>query len=177
MFSVPLYFQVTEGTSNAKAGSHLVPAVLGNTIGGLLTGYVIRRHVSLPHPRNIYNEITALSEPVNTSTSSLSPSWPPLPPMPSFFSAGTVTNNFESLYIFPGGLGLGMASAATFIALTAKIATEDVAVATAGLYLAGSIGQVLGVSIGCSVQKWMLKMLLVERIRVPNEKEVTVPQL
>jgi hypothetical protein len=73
-----------------------------------------------------------------------------------------------------------MASAATFIGLTAKIATKDVAVAIAGQYLAGSIGQVLAVSIGSSVQKWMLKMLLmplVERIRVPNEQEVTVSQL
>jgi len=132
MFSVPLYFQVTEGTSNAKAGSHLI------TIAAMaaIASYAFLLLCWHGH-----------------------------------------TNNFESLYIFPGGLGLGMASAATFIALTAKIATKDVAVATAGLYLAGSIGQVLGVSIGCSVQKWMLKMLLVERIRVPNEKEVTVPQL
>lgn len=84
---------------------------------------------------------------------------------------------FESLYIIPGGLGLGIASAATFIALTAKIATEDVAVATTGLYLAGNIGQVLGVSIGSSVQKWMLKRLLVERLRVPTEKKVIVSEL
>jgi hypothetical protein len=45
MFSVPLYFQVTEGLSNTKAGSKLVVAILGNTIGGLLTGYIIKRYI------------------------------------------------------------------------------------------------------------------------------------
>jgi hypothetical protein len=43
MFSIPLYFQVTSGASNAEAGSYLVPAVVGNTIGGLMTGLVIKR--------------------------------------------------------------------------------------------------------------------------------------
>jgi hypothetical protein len=35
-FSIPLYFQVTKGASNTEAGSYLVPAVVGNTIGGLV---------------------------------------------------------------------------------------------------------------------------------------------
>jgi hypothetical protein len=43
MFSIPLYFQVTSGASNAEAGSYLVPAVVGNTIGGLMTGLIIKR--------------------------------------------------------------------------------------------------------------------------------------
>jgi hypothetical protein len=65
MFSVPLYFQVTEGASNTKAGSHLVPAVLGNTIGGLLTGYLIRKHVTpLPLPSS-NRSATQLTTPQN----------------------------------------------------------------------------------------------------------------
>ncbi|KAI1398232.1 major facilitator superfamily domain-containing protein [Hypoxylon fuscum] len=46
MVSVPLYFQVTERSSSTVAGAHLMPAVIGNTIGGLLTGAWIRRFVS-----------------------------------------------------------------------------------------------------------------------------------
>ncbi|KAI2468771.1 MFS general substrate transporter [Annulohypoxylon bovei var. microspora] len=42
MFSVPLYFQVTQRSSSTVAGAHLIPAVIGNTIGGLLTGFWIR---------------------------------------------------------------------------------------------------------------------------------------
>ncbi|KAL7629507.1 hypothetical protein AAE478_001028 [Parahypoxylon ruwenzoriense] len=42
MVSVPLYFQVTERSSSTVAGAHLMPAVIGNTIGALLTGAWIR---------------------------------------------------------------------------------------------------------------------------------------
>ncbi len=52
MFSVPFYFQVTEGASNTEASSHLVRATLGNTIGGLLTGY--------------FNQQTCFLSPINT---------------------------------------------------------------------------------------------------------------
>lgn len=44
MFSVPLYFQVTQDASNTEAGAHLFPSVLGNTAGGLLAGYSIQKY-------------------------------------------------------------------------------------------------------------------------------------
>lgn len=47
MVSVPLYFQVTERTSSTVAGAHLMPAVIGNTVGALLTGAWIGRLVAL----------------------------------------------------------------------------------------------------------------------------------
>ena len=43
MFTVPLYFQVTAKVSLTDAGAHLVPAVFGNAIGGLLSGVIIKR--------------------------------------------------------------------------------------------------------------------------------------
>lgn len=43
MFSVPLYFQVTQRVSNTVAGLHLFPAVAGNAIGGVMGGYFIKR--------------------------------------------------------------------------------------------------------------------------------------
>lgn len=43
MFSVPLYFQVTQKMSNTAAGAHLMPAVIGNAIGGIISGYFIRK--------------------------------------------------------------------------------------------------------------------------------------
>jgi formate/nitrite transporter FocA (FNT family) len=47
MFSVPLYFQVTQRTSNTVSGAHLVPAVVGNALGGLISGLLIKRCVWL----------------------------------------------------------------------------------------------------------------------------------
>jgi len=43
MSIVPVYFQVTNGASTGQAGAYLVPAILGNTLGGLLTGAWIKR--------------------------------------------------------------------------------------------------------------------------------------
>lgn len=45
MHYVPLYFRVTQGSRNTSAGLHLVPAVFGNTLGGLLAGWLIARFV------------------------------------------------------------------------------------------------------------------------------------
>jgi len=45
MFVVPIYFQVTKRASTGEAGAFLIPAVIGNAIGGLLTGIWIKRYV------------------------------------------------------------------------------------------------------------------------------------
>lgn len=41
MLYVPLYFEVTKNASTAEAGAYLIPAVVGNTVGGLATGAYI----------------------------------------------------------------------------------------------------------------------------------------
>lgn len=43
MYSVPLYFQTTQKMSATAAGAHLLPAVIGNAVGGILSGYFIRK--------------------------------------------------------------------------------------------------------------------------------------
>jgi hypothetical protein len=43
MLLVPLYFQVSAHASVTNAGAHLMPSVIGNAAGGLVTGYVIKR--------------------------------------------------------------------------------------------------------------------------------------
>jgi len=47
MFCVPLYFQVTERSSNTIAGAHLTPAVAGNALGAILTGALIKRYAAI----------------------------------------------------------------------------------------------------------------------------------
>ena len=42
-YTVPLYFQVTIGASRTNAGSRLIPAVVGNGLGGLLAGFAIKK--------------------------------------------------------------------------------------------------------------------------------------
>lgn len=43
MFSVPIYFQVSQRVSNARAGAYLFPSMFGNAVGSVLAGLVIKR--------------------------------------------------------------------------------------------------------------------------------------
>jgi hypothetical protein len=43
VFTVPLYFQVTQRSSSTGVGARLFPAVAGNAIGGILSGHLIRK--------------------------------------------------------------------------------------------------------------------------------------
>lgn len=52
MLLVPLYFQISARASVTNAGAHLMPSVIGNACGGLLTGFIIRRF-SLLVPENL----------------------------------------------------------------------------------------------------------------------------
>ncbi|KAL2891026.1 Arylsulfatase [Ceratocystis lukuohia] len=42
MFSIPIFFQVVHKSSSSEAGWHLFPAVLGNTLGSILSGMIIQ---------------------------------------------------------------------------------------------------------------------------------------
>lgn len=58
---VPLYFQVSAHATLTIAGAHLMPSVIGNAVGGLLTGYVIKRSITHSHNRQ-YPILTYLAE-------------------------------------------------------------------------------------------------------------------
>ncbi|KAF2245268.1 MFS general substrate transporter [Trematosphaeria pertusa] len=128
MFIVPIYFQVTRNASTAVAGASMVPAVLGNTVGGLLTGYWIKRT-----------------------------GWYKLPTIVACISAGLAftlmltmwwghTGILGDLVIFPGGFATGVAHSAVFIGLTSGVAEHEVAIAGSGMYLSVSVGAVSGIS-------------------------------
>lgn len=129
MYSVPLYFRVTQNSSNTTAGSHLFPAVLGNTLGGLLSGLYIQR-------TGRYKSLTILA----TFSSSLAYL------LLIVFWKGN-TNWWESLEIIPSGFGTGIAFSATFIGLTSAVPKSEMAVATSGLYLSSGVGVVVGKSV------------------------------
>jgi hypothetical protein len=43
MLLVPIYFQVSAHASVTNAGAHLMPSVMGNAVGGILSGVWIKR--------------------------------------------------------------------------------------------------------------------------------------
>ncbi|KAH6648635.1 major facilitator superfamily transporter [Truncatella angustata] len=133
MFSVPLYFQVTQRTSSTVAGAHLFPAVAGNAIGALAVGQIIKR-------TGRYKNLIVFATFAGIVCYSL-----------LILRWQGQTNWVESMYIIPGGLGTGMAQSALFVALQASIDPKDRAPATSALFLVGPTGATVGMAIGSAL--------------------------
>ena len=154
LFSVPLYFQVTENASTTASGVHLVPAVVGNTVGGLLAGTFIRK-------TGRYKVLLILAGLVASISYVL-----------LYFFWNGHTSSWESFYIFPGGIGTGIASASAFIAMTALLAPEEMAMATAGYMLLVSFAMTAGVTTSNSVLGMEFQRQLRLNLRGPGSEKV-----
>ncbi|OOQ87441.1 efflux pump antibiotic resistance protein [Penicillium brasilianum] len=133
MFSIPLYFQVTQRASVTAAGGHLVPAVIGNTLGGLLAGGFIRR-------TGHYKVLLVVASLVASISYVL-----------LYLCWNGHTGFWGSLDIIPGGLGTGIAGAAAFVAMTASLPVEEIAMATSVYMLLVSFAMTAGVTISNNV--------------------------
>jgi len=146
MFAVPLYFQITAKTSSTVAGAHLVPAVVGNAIGGLISGAVIKR-------TGRYKALTLGA----TGVASLAY-------LLLILRWHGNTNWLESLYIFPGGFGSGIANSTLFISIQAALDPQYTATAASTLYLASSIGMLGGMAGVSAVLRQSLRVNLDARL-------------
>ncbi|OGE49023.1 hypothetical protein PENARI_c024G02573 [Penicillium arizonense] len=154
LFSVPLYFQVTQRASTTAAGGHLVPAVVGNTLGSLVAGIFIRR---TGHYKGL---LIAAGLVASISYILLFLRW-----------EGN-TGFWESLYILPGGLGTGIASASAFVAMTALLPPEEVAMATAGYMLLIGFSMTAGVTTSNSVLGMEFQRELRKNLQGPGSEKV-----
>ncbi|RFU32551.1 hypothetical protein B7463_g3771, partial [Scytalidium lignicola] len=154
MFSVPLYFQVTQEASIAQAGSYLFPAVLGNTVGTIIAGIVIQK-------TGRYKWLATLA----TTASSLSY-------LTLILRWKGKISVFEALEIIPSGFGTGMVQATAFIALTSSLEHKEIAMATSGMYLTTSIGMVTGIAVSSAVQQGGLRSLLLKALKGPESKKI-----
>jgi predicted MFS family arabinose efflux permease len=146
MFAVPLYFQITSGSSNTVAGAHLIPAVVGNAVGGILSGVIIKR-------TGRYKALIILATTCSSSAYLL-----------LILRWQGHTNWAESLYIIPGGFGTGIVQSALFISIQAAIDPAHAAVAASSLYLASSIGTVAGMAGVSAVLREGLRYGLAKRL-------------
>lgn len=142
MITVPLYFQVTAAASTSEAGAHLIPAFAGNTIGGLIAGFWIKRS-------GRYKPLTVLSPIMGVlCTITLLLVW------------DGHTSPWLSLLIFPGGLAMGILSSSAFVGLAAGVEEEGIAITTSGMFLAFNIGSIAGISGGSAVLQNVLRSSL-----------------
>ncbi|KAH8177767.1 major facilitator superfamily protein [Sarocladium implicatum] len=128
MFSVPLYFQVTQRASAASSGARIVPAVVGNTIGALISGRVVKatRHHGL----------------ILVGTGFLGVASYTL----IFFLWDGDTSFWESSVIIGGGLATGIAQSVSFVTMASHLDRTEVAMATSGFFLVSSLGTVTSVA-------------------------------
>ncbi|PLB53344.1 efflux pump antibiotic resistance protein [Aspergillus steynii IBT 23096] len=117
MFSVPLYFEVTKHASTVEAGAHLVPAVLGNAIGGLCAGLFARW-------TGRYKTLLIMGTVIASSTYML-----------LWLRWNGHTSFWESLYVIPGGVGTGISSTAAFVLMTSFLELEEMPTVTGGYFL------------------------------------------
>ena len=148
MFAVPLYFQVTSSPrpSATVAGAHLVPAVVGNAVGGIISGSVIKR--SGRYKPLVIWAVTCSS----TGYLLLMLRW-----------HGN-TNWFESLYIFPGGFGMGVANSALFISLQVVIDPVHMAPAVSFMYLMQTVWGTIGLPAANAIMQTVLRRNLGSRL-------------
>ncbi|RDW59240.1 hypothetical protein BP5796_12164 [Coleophoma crateriformis] len=128
MYSVPQYFQITNDSSSTSAGFHLVPAVVGNTIGAFCAGQHIKR---TGHYKGVIVTAGLIAA---TTYILLVARW------------NGSTGIWESLYIVPGGVGTGMAGSGLFVAMTAMLKQEEMAMATGGFFLSTNTGIISGIT-------------------------------
>lgn len=80
---------------------------------------------------------------------------------------------WESLYITPGGLGTGLASAAAFVSMTTLLQGQDVAMATSGYMLLVSLAMTTGVTFTNTVLGLGFKLQLQRHLRGEESAEVS----
>ncbi|KAF3762220.1 MFS general substrate transporter [Cryphonectria parasitica EP155] len=146
MFSVPLYFQVTQMMSNTAAGTRLLPAVIGNAIGGIITGYLIRNTGKYRWLISLASLLSACSYTLLLLRWHGNTSW------------------WETLYIAPGGFSIGMAYSAVFIAVQVSVDKAHVAPAVSTLYLFNGLGCVLGLAAASAATQAGLRATLESRL-------------
>lgn len=156
-YTVPIYFQIAAGMSVSAAGLRLVPAVVGNATGGLLSGFIISKTGRYKLLTTFASAIACLGYLLITIRWTGHTKW------------------FESIYIFFGGFGMGIIQSTTFIHLAASLEAADMAIAGTTLYLAQNIFVLVGIQSSTTVLRAKLRAGLDAGLQgVKNKQDVSI---
>lgn len=141
-YSIPVYSQIVSHSSVGLAGLRMVPSVIGNTVGGLASGKIISN-------TGRYKMLTTFASTSSTlAYFTVLMRWTGHTPWP------------EVLYIFFGGLGMGIITSTTFIHLAASLDSSEMAIAGTTLYLAQNVFMLVGIQLGTTIVNASLKAQL-----------------
>ncbi|MCJ1230374.1 hypothetical protein MMC12_007047 [Toensbergia leucococca] len=144
--NIATYFARTENASNLEAALHIMPTAFGNAIGALGGGKWISR-------TKRYKKISVAAVFICImSFIAIMLRW-----------RGRI-NVWESLYIFPASLGVGMLNSSQFIGLAASIEKPQLATAVSLFYLSQQIGLMIGASGSAALLRKTFRDALVENL-------------
>jgi len=132
-YAIPLYFQLAADVSVSQAGLRLVPSVVGNATGGLLSGLVITK-------TGRYKYLTIMGSVASTTAYAI-----------VLLRWHGATGWSDVWYTFFGGFGMGTMQSTTFIHLAASLDQSEMAIAGTALYVAQNVFMLLGIQLATTV--------------------------
>lgn len=157
IYTIPIYFQIVTGMSVTAAGSRIVLIVIGNTVGGLFSGIMIKR-------TKRYKPFMVLAVCLACSGYLL------------ILVRWHGTASFaETLYVVLGGLGIGIIQSTTFVHLAASLDAKDIAIAGTSWFLSQNIGVLVAANLFNFVHQTTLERTLEHNLgSTPNKSTVRV---
>ncbi|KAI0177071.1 major facilitator superfamily domain-containing protein [Pestalotiopsis sp. NC0098] len=129
LYAIPIYFQVAGRESISTSGTRIVPVVIGNAFGTILSGHLITRYKR-------YKVMTAMGNVVGFVGFLI-----------IFLRWRGSTVWYESIFVALPGMGMGIMQSTTFVHLAASLEQSDIAIAGSSWFLAQNVGILIGSSL------------------------------
>lgn len=157
-YVVPIYFQITSGESVSQAGLRLVPAVVGNAIGGILSGIIVAKTGRYKYLSVLASALATIGYTLILTRWHGETTWP------------------ELAYFFLGGFGMGIIQSTTYIHLASSLETSEMAIAGTTLYLAQNVWMLIGIQVTTFVLRASLRVYLDQALAGVPDKTNVSPQ-
>lgn len=156
-YAIPLYFQLAAKASVSQAGLRLVPSVVGNALGGILSGFLITRSGK-------YKLLTVFASIAATAAYTL-----------VYFRWHGATSWADVWYTGFGGFGTGTIQSTTFIHLAASLEPSEMAIAGTDLYVAQSVFMLIGIQLAQTVLHAGLRVNLEDSLKgIKHKRKVSL---
>lgn len=129
LYAIPIYFQVVGRESISISGTRILPIVLGNASGTVLSGHFITRYKR-------YKVMTAIGNVVGFVGFLI-----------IFLRWRGSTRWYESVFVALPGMGMGIMQSTTFVHLAASLEQSEIAIAGSSWFLAQNVGILIGSSL------------------------------
>lgn len=158
-YTIPIYFQIAAGMTVTAASSRIVIIVVGNTMGGLASGWIISR--------------TGRYKPITFAATILGVICYTLVLIRWKGASGWV----DTTYLMLGGLGMGTTQSTTFVHLVASLEAKDIAIAGTTWFLSQSAGSLVSINVFNMVHNIALDRMLETALDgVEDKQKVRIAQ-